>query len=98
MKQIKLKSLKPRNFKGIKDLNIDFSRVTNIYGENATGKTTIADSFMWLLFDKDSKDRSTFDIINNQSIHGLEDEITGVLSLGSKDILEEIVEEFKEEL
>ncbi|MBU3195690.1 recombinase RecF [Clostridium algidicarnis] len=90
MKHIELKSLKLKNFKGIKDLKIDFSRVTNIYGENATGKTTIADSFMWLLFDKDSKDRSTFDIktldSNNQPIHGLEHEVTGTLNIDGKDI------------
>ena len=60
--KIILKSLTLKNFKGIKDLQIDFSKVTNIYGENATGKTTIVDSFMWLLFGKDSKDRKDFDI------------------------------------
>ncbi|MBU3226777.1 AAA family ATPase [Clostridium algidicarnis] len=90
MKHIELKSLKLKNFKGIKDLKIDFSRVTDIYGENATGKTTIADSFMWLLFDKDSKDRSTFDIktldSNNQPLHGLEHEVTGTLNVDGKDI------------
>lgn len=90
MKHIELKSLKLKNFKGIKDLKIDFSRVTNIYGENATGKTTVADSFMWLLFDKDSKDRSTFDIKtldnNNQPLHGLEHEVTGTLNVDGKDI------------
>ena len=62
MRGIKLKKLYLRNFKGIKDLNIDFGNITNVFGENATGKTTIADAFMWLLFDKDSQDRATFEI------------------------------------
>ncbi|WP_286910702.1 DUF2813 domain-containing protein [Clostridium sp. UBA1652] len=59
---IVLKSLKLKNFKGITALSINFSKVTNIFGENATGKTTIFDSFTWLLFNKDSQDRAKFDI------------------------------------
>ncbi|WP_231701780.1 AAA family ATPase [Crassaminicella thermophila] len=87
---IQIKSLKLRNFKGIRDLTISFGKVTDIYGENATGKTTIADAFTWLLFDKDSKDRTAFDIKtldrNGQVIHGLEHEVTGVLSVDGTDI------------
>ncbi|MBA4509165.1 AAA family ATPase [Clostridium sporogenes] len=89
-KQIILNSLKLRNFKGIKDLSIDFSNITNIFGENGTGKTTIADAFMWLLFDKDNHDRATFEIKtldnNNVPIHGLEHQVTGVLSIDGKNI------------
>ncbi|NHL36665.1 DUF2813 domain-containing protein [Clostridium botulinum] len=89
-KQIILNSLKLKNFKGIKDLTIDFSSITNIFGENATGKTTINDAFTWLLFDKDSKDRTSFEIktldINNNVIHGLEHEVTGVLNVDGKSI------------
>ncbi|KYH35867.1 chromosome partition protein Smc [Clostridium tepidiprofundi DSM 19306] len=85
-----LKSLKIKNFKGIKDMSIDFGRVTNIYGENATGKTTIFDAFTWLLFDKDSRDRKDFDIKtidnNGNVIHGLEHEVTGVLNVDGTDI------------
>lgn len=88
-KEIILKSLKLRNFKGIKDLNTDFSKITNIFGENASGKTTIFDAFTWLLFDKDSKDRATFDIktldSNGEVIHGLEHEVIGVLGIDDKD-------------
>src|SRR3712207_4242536 len=95
-KNIFLKKLVLRNFKGIKDLTIDFSKVTNIFGENATGKTTIVDAFTWLLFDKDSQDRvvgdkeSNFQIKtldkNGQVLHGLEHEVTGVLNIDGKDI------------
>ncbi|EPS56401.1 TPA: DUF2813 domain-containing protein [Clostridium botulinum] len=89
-KQIILNSLKLKNFKGIKDLTIDFSNITNIFGENATGKTTINDAFTWLLFDKDSKDRTSFEIktldSNNNVIHGLEHEVTGVLNVDGKSI------------
>lgn len=45
---------------------------------------------MWLLFDKDSHDRATFEIKtldnNNVSIHGLEHEVKGVLNIDGKDI------------
>lgn len=63
MKKITLKTLKIRNFKGIDRLDVDFAdRVTSIYGRNASGKTTIADAFFWVLFDKDSAGRTDFNI------------------------------------
>ncbi|WP_246637650.1 recombinase RecF [Crassaminicella profunda] len=88
---IQIKSLYLRNFKGLKNVTINFGKETDILGENATGKTTIADAFTWLLFDKDSKDRTTFDIKTldreGQVIHGLEHEVTGVLNIDGKDII-----------
>lgn len=89
--EIILKSMELKNFKGIRNLKIDFDRVTNIYGDNGTGKTTIVDAFMWLLFDKDSKDRvtgekeSNFQIKtldkNNNVLHGLEHSVKGVIEV-----------------
>lgn len=59
MKKIVLQSIALTNFKGIRSLSIDFSeRVTTVSGENGTGKTTIFDAFLWLLFGKDSTGRS----------------------------------------
>jgi len=70
------------------ELLIDFDQVTNIRGENATGKTTIFDAFTWLLFDKDSKDRTTFEIKTlddkNEPLHGLDHSVTGVLDIDGK--------------
>lgn len=90
LKNIVLKSLRLKNFKGIKDLTVDFSKATNIFGENATGKTTLFDAATWLLFDKDSQDRTTFEIktldINNNVLHGLEHEVIGVVSVDGRDI------------
>lgn len=57
-----LKSLKIENFKGIKKKEIDFFDKTEIIGENESGKTTIYDAYYWLLFDKDSDGKATFDI------------------------------------
>ena len=56
MKEIKLKSLELNNFKCHSHLKIDFNgRNADIYGDNATGKTSVYDSLTWLLFGKDSK-------------------------------------------
>lgn len=53
--QIRLKQLHLENFKCHKSLTIDFDgKNTSIYGDNATGKTSIYDAFVWLLFGKDS--------------------------------------------
>lgn len=89
MKKVILKSLSITNFKGIKNLELsDLSSVTNIYGDNATGKTTIFDAFIWLLFDKDSSDRSTFEIKpldeNNNVIPKTENEVSAVLLIDGK--------------
>lgn len=50
--KMELKHLLLQNFKGCKELKIDFKHRTNIYGRNATGKTTIHDAVMWVLFNK----------------------------------------------
>ena len=55
MKEIKLISLELSNFKCHQYLKLDFNgRNADILGDNATGKTSVYDSLMWLLFSKDS--------------------------------------------
>jgi DNA repair protein SbcC/Rad50 len=61
--KIRIKKLTLVNFKGIKLHEILFvNNSTNIYGDNATDKTTLMDAFLWLLFGKDSTDRKDFEI------------------------------------
>ncbi len=84
--EIKLMKMKLRNFKGIKDLEINFEgKNTNIYGANATGKTTIFDAFKWVFFNKDSSNRTKFSIKtldkDNKVIHFLEHEVEIVLNI-----------------
>ncbi|HBG1590659.1 AAA family ATPase [Clostridioides difficile] len=90
MKAILLKSLDIENFKGIKELHIDFNNITNVFGENATGKTSIFDAFTWVMFDKDSKNRSVFEIKpldkQNKVIRGLVTTVTAVLEVNNKEI------------
>lgn len=77
-----LKSLKLENFKGIKNLTIDFKdEVTTISGDNAAGKTTIFDAYSWLLWDKDSLNRKDFAIKpydkDGKEVHNLESIVEG---------------------
>ncbi len=43
------------NFKGVRELTLDFGNITHIRGMNGTGKTTIPDAFSWVLWNKDSR-------------------------------------------
>lgn len=62
-KSIIIKQMSLLNFKGVRELTVDFDEhETNIFGANHTGKTTLFDAFVWLLFDKDSQDRQNFGI------------------------------------
>lgn len=78
------------NFKGIKDLTIDFKDTTNIYGDNAVGKTTIFDAYSWLLWDKDSLNRKDFAIKpydkNGDEVHNLESVVEGDFSFDDTDL------------
>lgn len=98
MKKIFLKSLELKNFKGIKNKEIKFGEKTNIAADNGVGKSTIMDSFMWLLFDKDSSDRKNFDIkpfnADGTIKHGLESIVKGILEIdGSLVTLEKTFKE-----
>lgn len=88
--RIKIKNLKLQNFKGIKDLTIEFKDTTNISGDNAVGKTTIFDAYSWLLWDKDSLNRKDFSIKpfdkNGQEIHNLESMVEGTLEFDDEEI------------
>lgn len=84
MKNVLLKQMKLRNFKGIKELDVDFNCYdTKIYGRNATGKTTIVDAFTWLFFNKDSNGSSDFDIKtrkpSGEYIHNLEHSVEAAI-------------------
>ncbi len=56
-----LLNLHLENFQGIKDFRINFDgNNASIFGDNATGKTTIFNSVTWLLFDKPSTGAKNF--------------------------------------
>ncbi|MGI6079017.1 MAG: AAA family ATPase [Fastidiosipilaceae bacterium] len=85
---MKILNLTLQNFKGIRYFDLDTQgKDANIYGDNATGKTTLADAFMWLLFDKDSSNRKDFEIKtlgpDGEPEHGLDHSVEAVLQLES---------------
>lgn len=94
MREIKLKSLHLVNFKGVRNLEVNFSdRVTVISGDNGTGKTTIFDAFTWLFFGKNSTGRSdsnfnikTIDPDTKKPILRLEHYVAGVISVDGKEM------------
>ena len=76
---MKLLKLNLQNFKGIRNSEFDFGGIdATIYGDNATGKTTVFDSLCWLLFGKDSLDCADFEIKtleNGEPIHKVNHEV-----------------------
>ncbi|WP_296113033.1 ATP-binding protein [uncultured Anaerococcus sp.] len=88
--RIILKKIILKDFKGIKEKEINFSNKTNISGYNGTGKSTIFDAYSWLLWGKDSFNRKDYEIKpydeNNNVIHHLESGVTGVFDIDGKEI------------
>ncbi len=99
MKEIKLMELELQNFKGIRELKLKpGGQDLNIYGQNKTGKTTIMDAFLWLLFGKDSRGQAQFDIKTKDDdgnvLHGLNHSVKGTLEIGGSQLtLERIYRE-----
>lgn len=59
---MKILSLKLRDFRGIKAMEIPFnSKDTDIFGANGTGKTTVANAICWLLLDRPATEEVDFD-------------------------------------
>jgi len=79
---MRLISLHLINFKGIKDFTFTLNgENATVEGDNGTGKTTLADAFLWLLFGKNSKNQKDFEVKtldgNGAPIHGLNHEVIG---------------------
>lgn len=85
MKNIKIESLTLRNFKKVKELTVNFYDRTQINGSNGSGKTTVFDAYVWLLFGKNSVNENDFSIktldFNNRVIEKLEHEVEGVFNV-----------------
>lgn len=87
---ISIKSICIYNFKGIKELNVNFGTRTSIKGMNASGKTTIADAWNWLLFNKNSAGEEKFNLrpldSDGKPIHNVEIKVVAVLEVDGKDV------------
>lgn len=89
--RISFKRVTIKNFKGIKDITIEFNgTITEILGANHTGKTTTADAIHWVLFGKNSEGATVFGIdpkdADNNIIHHLENSVELAMTAGEKDI------------
>ena len=89
---LRLMSMSIRNFKGIADLTIvlDGSDM-RVDGANATGKTSIVDAFMWLLFGKDAAGDKDFPLKpkdgEGNEIHNLQTEVEGSFTESGKPLV-----------
>ena len=91
MKKVIIKQMKLTNFKGLRDFTIEFNdSVTSVLGNNGSGKTTIFDAFTWLLFDKDSEDRKSFNIktldAQGMAIPRIPHEVSAILTVDDEEI------------
>lgn len=89
--QIKLKKLVLQNFKGCEVRTVNFSDQTKISGANATGKSTIADAWTWLLFNKDSAGSEKFQVrpldAGGKQVDNVEIMVEGMLDADGKEIV-----------
>ncbi len=89
---ITLHKLTLKNFKGIKNFTFEPNgQNMKIFGDNATGKTTLYDAFLWILFDKDSSNRKNFtikplDSTGNEQ-HGLEHTVEAILQINGNPLI-----------
>jgi len=86
---ILLDRLLEKHFKGITNFSFKINgKNASIYGENGSGKTTQFDAFLWLLFGKDSTDRSAFKIkpqdADGNDLHMLQTEVEATLFVDGK--------------
>ncbi|MCY7570982.1 AAA family ATPase [Bacillus pumilus] len=90
-KNIRLAELHLSNFKGVKSFPLETGgESAKVYGDNATGKTTLFDAFTWLLFDKDSQNKKDFEIKtlskDNKAVSGIDHEVSAVLLIDGKSV------------
>ncbi len=92
MNTLTIQSLRLKNFKGISNFTLE-PRGNNIdvLGENATGKTTLMDGFLWLIFGKDSQGKSDFQLKpvapDGSEHHNLDTEVEAALEYNNKQVV-----------
>lgn len=96
---MKLQSITIKNFQGMKNQTFDFQgKNSKIYGTNAAGKTTLANAFTWLLFDRSYTDIKGFSPKPQgeagDGLHNLETVVTAELITDERII--KLSKEFKE--
>ena len=90
--EMKILKLDISNIKGIKNKSLSFDGEScEIYGENATGKTTVYDAVSWLLTGKSSNDSADFSIkpvdMKGEKIIGAIPEVIGVFEVDGGEVI-----------
>lgn len=91
MKIIKINTMTIENFKGVRQLylQLDGENAT-LYGDNATGKSSVYDALTWLLFGKDSHGNTKFSIkpldSDGNTMTGAMPTVTSVLDINGDKI------------
>jgi AAA15 family ATPase/GTPase len=58
---MRVKKMRLENFSGIRELELDFNCTNaDLYGANASGKSTICNAFTWLMFGKSYEDDKSY--------------------------------------
>ena len=87
--QIKLKSLHLTNFMTYHDKTFTFGDTTKISGKNGSGKSSIVNGYMWLMFDTDMDLRSNPKIrreINGQPVNEMDVSVEAVFDIDGKTV------------
>lgn len=88
---MKLIKLHLSNFKGIRNFTLDAQgQSVSVFGDNATGKTSVMDGFLWLLYGKDSANKADFEIKTldkyGQVLHGLDHTVEAELEINDQQL------------
>jgi hypothetical protein len=88
MKKLTLQTLTLTNFKGQSFTLETHGKNVDVFGQNATGKTTLYDALCWLLFGKDSDFKTDFEIknlyVDGTCEHNLNHEVNGLFRWDGK--------------
>lgn len=87
--EIKIQKMTIENFKGVKSFEVEPSNKNLIIsGRNGSGKTSVYDAFLWLLFGKDSEGAKDFGLrpvdANGEAIKGLVLVVEASIEIGGK--------------
>ena len=91
MRRVTIESLRLRNFRGAKDVTANFGPGMNVVsGDNGTGKTTLHNAFIWLLFGKaldGDRDYYVFPIEDGKRARKIDASVEGVFVIDGKKVL-----------
>ena len=83
---MKLKKLILENFKGVKSLEIEFSEITRIIGQNGSGKSTVETAYFWLMADVDSELNSNPNVRPIDADDGIVTRVEGIFDFDGKEV------------